>query len=117
MAKTIRTSDVPTINPAALMTTFRVFDNSVDTSGNNCIEYKYTSSEIDTYSVNATDSTTCFGLSTIPSSPNVFAKNIASAYIYSISSTGSSYGKVTISLEVQNDPSLVPIQMSVSLRQ
>jgi len=117
MAKTIRTSDVLDY-PSGSMNKFRVFDNSVDAGGVNCIEYKYTStsSEIDTYSFSATDSSDCFSHS-ITSWPNVFAKNIASAYIYSIASTGSSYGRVTISLEVQDDTSLVPIQISVSLRQ
>ena len=118
IAKTIRTSNVPAIGAPYSMTTFGVFDYSQG----ECIQYEYDSLnkkiQVATTTDVATDLSGCVSFGSIPAtSYSDLANNIASANISAVPTVGATLGKVTISLEVQNDPSQIPIQMSVSLRQ
>ena len=118
MAKTIRTSSVP--NASGSMGTFRIFDYSHPTD--NCIEYKYASSMITVSSVTKTDPTECNAAS-MPAAAALTSNNITGAYVLATPTSGSTLGKVTVVLSVQdqsstvNKPYAIPIQMSVSLRQ
>lgn len=107
MAKTIRTSKLVTYSSSFPL---RVYDF---TTGS-CIHYEYISPNISIASA-ATAVDDCTAGATLGAA-STFADNIASANI-SATPTGTSLGKVTVSLIVRDDPSSVPIQMTVSLRQ
>ena len=116
MAKTIRTSDIPTAS--GTITTFGVFDYSQG----KCIQYKYIASnkkiQVATTSDVATNLSGCVSFVSIPAAAySDLAINIIDAKIDATPTTGTTLGKATISLQVQDGTSTIPIQMSVSLRQ
>ena len=119
MAKTIRTSEIKSVASGS-MTDFYVLDYSQ----NKCIQYKYDSlnKKIQvgtTTDPSPADLTSDCNWGTIASFSDL-ATNIIDAKIDATPTTGSTLGKVSISLEVQDDSqqtSKIPIQMSVSLRQ
>jgi len=120
MAKTLRTSALITTTPPITAFPFRAFDYSQ--TANNCIEYNYSSSMITSSSVTKADPDEC-SAAPMPTATALTSNDITGAHITAIPTISSNYGKVTIVLYVQdqsstvNQPSAIPIQMSVSLRQ
>ena len=111
MAKTLRTSRLVVTNNFFPL---RVFDYSQ--TSNNCIEYNYIDTDITVSSLTTID-TGCTELALLTGS-SILANNITSSpSVTAIKTAGSAFGKITISMEVQDGASTIPIQMSVSLRQ
>ena len=119
MAKTLRTSSVVS-NSSAFSPALIIYDYSQ----NLCIEYSYSDNAIKyrtsaTPPANLSDPSSC-SFSGTPTS--MTSNDIIHAYV-AATQTGATLGKVTIVLYVQdqsgtvNQPSAIPIQMSVSLRQ
>lgn len=121
MAKVIRTSEIGT-DLSNSMSNLDLFDYSQGL----CIRYSYVSGDkrinIQTKSPAAVPSPTFSDCNFLVglSAPSVLADGIVGAKIEAEKSSSSARGKVTISLEVQDksqQTSVIPIQMSVSLRQ
>ena len=116
MAKTIRTSGLITVSSPVTAFPLRIFDYSQSS----CIEYSYVPAPSNAIGVasnlTANNPASCL-LASMPT-PSILVGNIAnSPSITAVQTNGTTLGKVTISLQVQDSASTIPIQMSVSLRQ
>lgn len=115
MAKTLRTSSVVAVN-ASPMTAATTFD-FYDYSQSSCIRYTYDPVGKILRSGTQTGVASPAACNYPSISPTTFTGSIVNPSVIATPTAGAVLGKVTVSLSVQSGISLLPIQMSVSLRQ